>query len=373
MLTVFVFFAGNERGGAAAHIVTLARTVVHTDTHHRYQFVSLGEGPLATAVSATGVHHQMVPASAIGAMQALARLVRNKRQVMLHAHGPRMNILAALVARRARIPWTSTIHSHPLYDFLGSSLKSRVYPKLHFWSLRQAIGLFVVQPALADVLPTKTALDVPNSLEMPKLAEPREHYAARWRDRLDLPASAKLIGIAARFDPVKNIDVLIHAMPHLTSSDTHLLLAGDGEMRMALEALVDELGLRQRVHFLGFLADMPSFYAGLHLHILPSKNEGTPFSVLEAGSCGTANVASDVPGLRSLLLDGRAGVLVPVGDATALAKAIDAVLQDTEMQQAYVETFRDDVLPHFAPKKMLEAYERGYTVLEEDILRSRRY
>ncbi|WAH38202.1 glycosyltransferase [Alicyclobacillus dauci] len=372
MRKVLMFFAGNERGGAAAHITTLARTIVKYGKRDRFLFVSLGNGPLASSVAETGIPLRVISSGTVGALRELSNMIRGER-VLLHSHGPRLNILAAFVANQAHVPWTSTIHSHPSYDFLGSRVKSWVYPRLHLWSLRQAIGLFIVEPSLEQALPTKTVLDVPNALDVRPRNEPREKFASLWRERLGLASKTRLIGIAARFHPVKNIDILIRAASRLQTQDTHLLIAGDGELRSSLEALTQELGLVDKVHFLGFLTDMYEFYNAIDIHILPSKSEGTPFCVLEAGAYGAANIASDIPSLRDLLQGGRAGELVPVGDVDSTARAIDQLLQGENDRRQFVQTFQSNVLPKFMPEKMLAAYERGYTVLEEDILRSRHY
>lgn len=373
MRSVIVFFAGNERGGAASHLRNLARTVIRSQTDRSYRFISLGDDSLTRIIRQTGVACDVIHAGSFGAVKQLAEILRAEKNVLLHAHGPRLNILASMAAKRANVPWTSTIHSHPSYDFLGSAIKSTVYPKLHVWSLKRAMGLFVVQSDLSSALPVNTVLDVPNAIDSSPLERPRREVQMQWKERLHLPSTARFIGIAARFDPVKNIDVLIQAVYQLQTNDVHLLIAGDGIMRDTLVSLSETLGVAARVHFLGFVSDMSSFYAALDVHVLPSKSEGTPFAVLEAGFYGAANIGSDVTGLRTLLLDGKAGELVPVGDATALANAIDAILENETRRNDIVEAFSRDVLPKFTPERMLEAYERGYTVLEEDILRSRRF
>ncbi|WP_206917523.1 glycosyltransferase [Alicyclobacillus suci] len=373
MRTIFVFFAGNERGGAAAHISTLARAVVRFKKSPHYRFVSLGQGSLADAVATTEVRLHVIGGNALHAVAQLKKLLRTERKPLLHAHGPRMNILAALATRWNGMPWTSTIHSHPYYDFLGSSLKSRVYPKLHMWSLKQAVGLFIVQASLADVLPTSTVLDVPNAVDLPPQSKTHEACVEVWQKRLGLDSESRFIGVAARFDPVKNLDVLIRAMARVKTPNTHLLLAGDGEMRASLQSLAEQLGVVDRVHFLGFMTGLADFYSAIDIHVLPSKSEGTPFCVLEAGTYGAANIGSDIPGLRTLLQNGQAGVLTPVGDSEVLAQQIDQLLQHDEEREQYVEAFRSSVLPNFSPEKMLEAYERGYTVLEEDILRTHQF
>ncbi|WP_206831912.1 glycosyltransferase [Alicyclobacillus fructus] len=367
--TVVVFFAGNEVGGAATHLATWAEALKGARVDFRYRFISLGEGPLADKLRQAGMLHGQV-AGTVGAVRGLINLIRRERAWILHSHGPRMNLLASFAASRTDVIWTATIHSHPRYDFEGHRLKAALFPGLHLWRLARARGLFVVQPALGDVLPCRTILEVPNAF-LPRPAKaPRDACASAWRNRLGLSSNAKLVGIAARLDPVKQIDVAIAAVARLADLDVHLLIAGDGRDRPRLEEAVDTHGVRDRVHFLGHLEDVAELYGAIDLHILPSKSEGAPSSMLEAGFYGAANIGSDVPGIRRMLLDGQAGILVPSGDPQALAEAMRRLLTEPAEREFYVERFRELVLPQYAPERMVVAYERGYTVLEEDAVRN---
>ncbi|WP_206879766.1 glycosyltransferase family 4 protein [Alicyclobacillus mali (ex Roth et al. 2021)] len=367
--TVIIFFAGNEVGGAATHLVTWAKALKGADLDYRYRFVSLGDGPLAEELRQLGMWHGAVAGTA-GAVRDLARELRRERAWILHSHGPRMNILASFAASRGGALWTATIHSHPRYDFEGHRLKAALFPTLHLWRLAHARGLFVVQPALGDVLPCKTILEVPNAFFPRSPRVSREMCAAEWRNRLGLAPESRLIGIAARLDPVKQIDVAIAAVARLAELDVHLLIAGEGRDRARLEAAAERFGVRNRVHFLGHLQDVRQLYCGVDVHVLPSKSEGAPTSILEAGYYGAANIGADVPGIRRMLLDGEAGVLVPSGDAEALAHALRGLLADPAARASYVERFQRLVLPNYTPERMVVAYERGYTVLEEDAVRS---
>ncbi|WP_367306056.1 glycosyltransferase family 4 protein [Alicyclobacillus acidocaldarius] len=367
--TVIVFFAGNEVGGAATHLATWAKALKGARVDYRYRFVSLGNGPLADELRQTGMLHGAV-AGTVGAIRDLARVLRRERAWILHSHGPRMNMLASFAASSAEAIWTATIHSHPRYDFEGHPLKAALFPSLHLWRLSRARGLFVVQPALGDALPCRTILEVPNAFFPRPPRVSRDVCAAEWRSRLGLNPESRLIGIAARLDPVKQIDVAIAALALLSDLDVHLLVAGDGRDRIRLEAAAEDCGVRHRVHFLGHLQDVRDFYCAIDVHVLPSKSEGAPTSMLEAGYYGAANIGSDVPGIRRMLLDGEAGALVPSGDVQALAHAVRRLLTDTKARDAYVERFQRLVLPRYTPERMVVAYERGYTVLEEDAVRS---
>ncbi|NRB39065.1 MAG: glycosyltransferase [Pseudomonadales bacterium] len=132
------------------------------------------------------------------------------------------------------------------------------------------------------------------------------------------------IGTAGRLQAVKGQAYLIHAMLDLPNN-SHLLIAGSGPDLKTLQQLALALGLKHRVHFLGQIEDMPSFYQMLHVFSLPSLNEGFPLSPLEAQSCNVPVVCSDVGACREAICP-QTGLLVPKGDVDALGLAINTIL-----------------------------------------------
>ena len=138
----------------------------------------------------------------------------------------------------------------------------------------------------------------------------------------------------ARLHPQKGQPVLIEALAQVApqAPDVRLLLAGVGPTRAALEAQVARLGLEQQVTFLGLVsrAELPTLLARTDVVVLPSYWEGLPVSLIEALSAGKAIVASRVGGNPELVSDGVNGLLVPPGDASALAKALLSLANDPE-------------------------------------------
>ena len=368
MADILVFAAGNERGGAATHLETLVRTYLdEADKRNqlKFHFLTLGTGSLYERLKTTGVSVQVVDGSMTRVSRNVSTILKTFDDVILHAHGPRLNMVASMAARETGTKWTSTIHSNPMLDYLQSRVKTLVYPKLHLRSLKSATGLFVVQEDFARFLPVKTIAFVPNSVILTALDAPKSTYEAALRARLQLPEDAQVVGIAARFDPVKNLPILIEAFSHITSPYVHLAIAGDGAQEKALKAQVSRAGLASRVHFLGYIDDVRSFYAGLNAHVLPSRSEGTPFSLLEAGAYGVPNIGTQIPGITQLLADGVTGLTVPVDNAQGMANAICRVLDNRDLAATLVRQFQQDVLPRFEPRKMLEAYIRGYALFRD--------
>ncbi|CAM3857835.1 glycosyltransferase [Alicyclobacillus pomorum] len=367
---VLVFAAGNERGGAASHIATLAAVVRERGLQPYFCFGFVGDGPLVDRTKSQGVTTVVFPSSPWAAVSALRKYIKQRTQpVILHAHGPRLNVLAYLASRSGRNQWVTTVHSNPYKDFLSSRWKTLILTRLNHWCVAHSDGVFVVHPMFGEFFPTSRVLYVPNGISLKPLERDKSAYRLALRRQLNLPEGTPLLGIAARFDPVKDIGTIIRAVPKMRTANAHLVVAGDGEQRQPLEQLVDELGVRDRVHFLGFIDNVLEFYAALDIHVLASHSEGTPFSVLEAGWLGVPNIGTSIPGLTRLLLDGETGRCFPVGDATALAEVADDLFEHPDIAQRLARAFAERIIPEYTPEKMLQAYLDGY----EQVLGAQRH
>jgi len=113
--------------------------------------------------------------------------------------------------------------------------------------------------------------------------------------------------------------------------EVRLLLVGEGPSREGLEDAAQELGIVDRVHFLGFRDDVPRVLSALDCFVLPSLSEGLSIATLEAMAAGLPVVVTDSGGPSELVSDGESGLIVPPGDSSALAQALIAVLHDHDL------------------------------------------
>ena len=148
-----------------------------------------------------------------------------------------------------------------------------------------------------------------------------------------------LLGIG-RHVPQKGFDVLLRAFALTVGqdNDTHdLLLAGDGAERVALEQLTRELGIENRVRFVGRVGrpDAVRLFTGCDFFVLPSRHEPMGIVNLEAMAAGKAVIASHVGGVPELVQDGLHGLLVPADDAPALAQAVTQMIKDKVQRKIY--------------------------------------
>ncbi len=189
--------------------------------------------------------------------------------------------------------------------------------------------------------------------------ELREHA----RRELGVPPDVLAIGTAARLDPVKDLRTLLHAFRAVADQrNATLLVLGDGHEREALITLRHDLGLDERVRFLGFREDVRTLLAGLDLYVNSSISEGISLTILEAMAVGVPVVATAVGGTPEVLSHGG-GILVPSRDQTALAEAVLALIDSAELRARLGDQGRERVCTAFSSDRMTARYRDLYRAL----------
>ena len=167
------------------------------------------------------------------------------------------------------------------------------------------------------------------------------------RASLGLPADEPMIVWTGRLDPVKGFEEMLAAFARVTARrPARLVLAGEGHYRSKVEALIRDLGLSGRVLLLGSRSDVPRLLEAADLFLFCSRTEGLPNALLEALAAGLPIVATDVPGNRDLIDTGRTGILVPVGEPEAIARAVLSLLDHPAEAGALGQRGRDCVRRH---------------------------
>jgi glycosyltransferase involved in cell wall biosynthesis len=206
----------------------------------------------------------------------------------------------------------------------------------------------IVADNIVAAIPEATPTIVHNGIDTTRFSPGNKNDARR---SLGLPINVTVIGCAARMHQVKGHEVLLDAMFRLPKN-THLALAGTGPTEHRLKKQVLELSLENRVHFLGQVEDMPQFYRSIDVFCLASHAEGMPLSPLEAQSCGTRAIVTNVGGCKETLCP-LTGTLIPAKDANALKTAIN-----NSIDSIPITSPRDFVVQRRDVKHMVEAYQK---------------
>lgn len=325
---------GTSSGGVGRHVQSVARgllergrsVVVAGPQQSLDGFGAPGLAPGARTY-VVDIRDRPNPPSDVASVLRLRRAMRGADVV--HAHGVRAGALVVLagytlVGRRPRI--VVTMHNAPP----GDGRLARIYEVLERIVARGSDAVLGVSGDLTERARRRGARHVERALvPTPQLAAPGRD-AGEVRRELGLRDGAFLLVTVARLAPQKGLDVLLDAVAVLVRRQPGVLVrvavAGDGPLEADLAARIGQEQLP--VELLGRRADVADLLAAADVVVLPSLWEGQPLVAQEALRAGAALVATDVGGTAEVTSD--AAVLVPGGDAVALAEAVAAMMSDPE-------------------------------------------
>jgi glycosyltransferase involved in cell wall biosynthesis len=143
-------------------------------------------------------------------------------------------------------------------------------------------------------------------------------------------------------------------------------MIGDGPDRGAVERRAHELGVMRDTLFLGYQEDVAPYYAAFDAMILPSINEGTPVSAIEALAAGRPVVATRVGGVPDVVREGEDGFLVDPGDVQALADALETLARDPALRERLGAAGRERVIPRYRVSRLIDDVDAVYRELLTD-------
>lgn len=275
-------------------------------------------------------------------------IVRKLRPDILHANlwttvRGQYGVIAALLARGVR---TVAVEQAPLPTDspLQRSLKRFASRRL---SAHVAVGersARAVEEAVG--LPSGSVRTIYNGVpDLPVEPLPRR-------------ADGPVIGAVGRLSPEKGYDVAIRALPNLPGAT--FVLVGDGSERQRLEALSAELGVADRVDFVGWSNEPRRYLPGFDAFVLPSRQEGFPLAVVEAMLAGVPVVAADVGSVSEAVVDAETGFLVPPGDAAALTDRLGHLISNPKLAQRLGRSGRERARGNFTAEAMARSFESLY-------------
>ncbi len=280
--------------------------------------------------------------------------LREFKPQLLHAHFATEPTAAAReLAKGLGVPFTFTAHGYdirrkPPPDFAERAEAAGAVITVSNANARHIASAFGVSLKRIRVIPCGVDID---------LFKPAEFGGFRVQ-RSTLPTTLPLIVCVARQVPVKNLRLLLEvcALLRARAVKFHLVLVGDGPMRKDLERMLQPLGLEDCVEFTGALEQrcVLGWWQRASVAVLTSENEGMPVCLMEAAACGIPAVATAVGGVPELILNGRTGLLVPPGDATALAAALQTLLQDAVLAHRMGDAARKHAEGRFSVRAQVD-------------------
>jgi len=293
------------------------------------------------------------------------RICRQEKVDIIQCHLSDAEFIGILAARLAGIPRIlTTIH----YQDLLPTRRAGDFRNLLRWLYTKIIykwvdGIIAVSEDVSQKLqelfgqkPPKVRVMV-NRIDVQSFATtpPSEDL----RKSLGLRPENKILTTVARLMPPKGHAYLIEAMHQLVPrfKNLKLLLVGDGDLRQPLQKKCAALGVMEHALFIGSRRDIPAILALTDIFILPSLREGTSLALLEAMASGKPIVATDIPGNRAVLRHQINSLLVPPGDAEALADAISFLLEHPGPARKYALKAHEAVQTKFDIRQTVKELE----------------
>jgi glycosyltransferase involved in cell wall biosynthesis len=340
----------HRSGGAERHARQLMLGL--RERGHELIYAGPTDGWLGEKLQADGFRCLHLPMHGLVDLPSIWRLARHARRFeadLIHGHLTRGAWYAGWAARLASCPNVATAHSDNAGKHFGRADRVIAVSQAVADFLRRsgvdAARIRTVHHGIADIAPPVS-----------------ESLRAHIRSALDLPADEPVLLMAARLVSAKGHDTALRALATLTQHRWTLILAGDHlrDLGPQVQALAQELGLGQRVRFLGLREDVPALLAASDVLLAPSRREALSLTLLEASACSLPIVASRVGGIGEVVQDGVSGRLVPADDPAALAQALMPLLEDPALRQRYGAAARHIYESRFTEGLMFDKTEAVY-------------
>lgn len=288
------------------------------------------------------------------------RWLWRERPDVLHAHLPH----AAWMARWSRLAAPVPVVIDTLHSSYAGGMGRQIGYRCSRWLADHvtAVSHATAESHLAAGMVSEDRLTVlGNGIDVDAW---RPDAATRTRVRRALGLTEEFLWLAAgRLEAVKDFPALLAAMAGGPQT-AQLVVLGEGPLRAELGRLAARLGLERRVRFAGFEPDVARWMKAADGFVLTSRYEGLPMVLLEAGACGVPTVATDVVGIREVIVNRETGWLARAGDAKELTAAMTRLMQvPSEERRTMGERARRLVVERFSLEKVLDEWEKLYAEL----------
>ena len=374
-------------GGPALHVAYLTEGLAERgyDTTLVAGSLAHGEESMAHVARQRGARivtlphlaRQVSPLNDLLAVRHLAKLIRTERPQILHTHTAKAGAVgrvAALLAGDARPPIVvHTFHGHVLRGYFNP-LATLAFRTLERWLASVTTRLIAVSPEVRDdlvrlgVAPREKFVVIRLGIQLDERVGTDDTARRETRRRLGVSPESFVVGWVGRMTAVKRTDDVLLAFKGVIDRgvDAWLCLIGDGPDRQRLERRAHELGIAKRCLFVGYQNDVAPYYEAIDALLLPSANEGTPVSVIEALAAERPTVATRVGGVPDVVREGVDGYLVDVGDADTLAARLVELAGDPDKRDAMGREGRRRVLERYAVDRLVDDIDQLYRELLDD-------
>jgi glycosyltransferase involved in cell wall biosynthesis len=291
------------------------------------------------------------------------RFFRQTRATVVHLHIPWAptcfeSVVAAWLARapvRLRTEQNPIVDPLPRKQVVKLKLLDRLVHRIACVSTRNRERHILNGGRRADQITV-----IPNAITPAPSAGPANRDRAETRSALGLPSEKVLAVMVGALEERKGVLDFVRASAVTSVADLHFVVLGAGPLRVDAERLAGELGVSDRVHFLGSRGDVREILPCFDIYVQPSHYEGLSVAMLEALAAGLPMATTDVDGVSDVFTSGKGALISPVGDISALAANIVLLAEDPELREDLAAISTARVRDDFTTVSMYAAYRVLY-------------
>jgi glycosyltransferase involved in cell wall biosynthesis len=326
------------------------------------------------------MYRELSPLKDYKSYQRIRKIIADFKPDIVHTHAAKSGAVGRLAALHAGVPVIlHTFHGHVFHSYFGAA-KTRVFLEIERYLGKRSSAIITLsdiqKKELVDdfkIASTDKFHIVPLGFNLSKFTEHQAEKRAAFRAEWNIADDEVAIGIVGRLVSVKNHPLFFKAIKKLTEQTDkkiRAIIIGDGEDRIALEKLANELGLsfsaeknkNATLTFTSWRKDIDVTNAGMDIIALSSLNEGTPVSLIEAQASGKPIVSTNVGGIANVVQEGKTALLSPSGDVAAFTANLLQLVEDENLRKSLSGHGVAYVLENFShlrlAKDMAELYRR---------------
>ena len=314
---------------------------------------------------------EVSPLYDLWALLRLYELIKKGGYQIVHTHTSKAGVLGRLAAWLAQTPVIVYAPHGSIFHPTFFSL-----PMRWFFALIERLAapwsdkiVTMSQSEVRDFLdyriaPEEKFLVIPCGIDLVKFGQTKGNVAEK-RQELGLPRDSFVIGIIARLSPEKGHSTALEAFQKVYSElpNAFLLIVGEGELKEAIQQKIASMGIGDRVVMTGYRGDIPEITRILDISLNPSFWDCSPRSILEAMVCGVPVIATTVGGVPEMITHLETGLLVPAGDAGAIANCILRLKKDEGLKEMMTTTAARMAREKFDPALTAERTSQLYLEL----------
>ncbi len=314
------------------------------------------------------------------------KLVLNFKPQIVHTHGAKSGLIGRVVALLCRVPViVHTYHGHVFHSYY-SSIKSKGIVLIERLLARISTNIICLSEyqklELTDIYKITSATKIsviPLGINQEYFLRDADKKRSQFRERYSLKETDIAIGIIGRIVPVKNHVMFLEAAMELiksSNSNLYFFIVGDGNHTLTIQKFLRKnktpfsapeiVDASARIIFTSWLTDISMVHHGLDIVTLTSNNEGTPLSLIEAQFCGKPVVATNVGGVKDIVIDGKTGYLVNANNVSGFIEKINILITEKEKYKKFSTNAHIFAQKNFSLQAQVERTKAFYFKLSEN-------